>query len=183
MSRRLIALLVAASALVAGAIGLVVMTRSGDPPLKGDDHPVAISDPSVPDPIVRAPRGSASAPTLPAEHVAQAGNDDVIESAPGIETLASEFAQRHWADALAQCADPAVATAGAKACVVSACELHNAMKAYEWLPNVNAADRAEVLSACTEAHVNLTVTRPVHGPIHGLSPHRHFVRSPAGSGG
>jgi hypothetical protein len=180
MSRRLIALVVAASALVAGAIGLVVMTRSGDPPLKPDPHPVAISDPNVPDPIDRAPRGSAAAPTLPADHVAQAGNDDVVDSAPGIEMLASAFAQHHWADAIAQCADPQVATAGAKACVMSACELHNSMKAYEWLPNVNAADRAEVLAACTEARVNLS---PIHQPIHRPSLHRHFVRSPAGSGG
>jgi hypothetical protein len=179
MSLRLIALVVAASALVAGAIGLVVMTRSGDPPLKGDEHPVAISDSTISNPIDRAARGSASAPTLPVDHVAQAGNDDVVDSAPGLEMLASEFAQHHWADAIAQCADPSVATAGAKACVMSACELHNATKALEWLPKVDAADRAEVLAACTEARVNLAPVRPIHRP----SPHRHFERSPAGSGG
>jgi hypothetical protein len=179
MSRRLIALVVAAGALVASAIGLVVMTRSGDPPLKGDEHPVAISDSTISNPIDRTARGSASAPTLPVDHVAQAGTDDVIDSAPGLETLASEFAQHHWADALAQCADPTVATAGAKACVVSACELHNTTKAFEWLQNVSAADRAEVLAACTEARVNLAPVWPVHRPL----PHRPFARAPAGSGG
>ncbi len=91
--------------------------------------------------------------------------------------LDEEFAQHHWANAVAQCLNHTVATIGAKACAISACGIHDAMRARMFYANVAPADRVEVQAACTDAHVALDRHRM-------FGPHHMPIRSPLrGSGG
>ncbi|HEX4453212.1 MAG TPA: hypothetical protein VH143_20210 [Kofleriaceae bacterium] len=91
--------------------------------------------------------------------------------------LDDEFAQHHWANAVAQCLNHTVATIGAKACAISACGIHDAMRARMYYTNVAPADRADVQAACTDAHVALDRHRM-------FGPHHLPIRSPLrGSGG
>jgi hypothetical protein len=91
--------------------------------------------------------------------------------------LDDEFAQHHWANAVAQCLNHTVAMIGAKACTIAACGIHDAMRARMYYANVAPADRIEVQAACTDAHVALDRHRM-------FGPHHLPIRSPLrGSGG
>jgi len=181
----MIAIVAASAVLAAAAIALVVMTRTATAVLKPSADAGArrvMRSLETPLPSTNSPRaGSAgSASALASGDVAGAGSggDNTAEIAQGLETLAAEVAQHHWENAIAQCANPAVVLAGARACVATACELHMAPKARAWLVHVAPGDRDDVIAECTAAHVQLG--RPQR-PIFGI--HRHPARSPAGSGG
>ncbi|HEY1817510.1 MAG TPA: hypothetical protein VGG74_34455 [Kofleriaceae bacterium] len=99
-----------------------------------------------------------------------------------LQRLVDEYAQHHWANAIAACLSPEVAIAGAKECAVSACELHDIAHARVFYTRVAAADRHEVRADCDRMRVPVDhLLRPQLG--NHRRPFRSPIVSPAGSGG
>jgi hypothetical protein len=178
MSRRMIALTVGVAVVVIGAIALAVMTRPSAEPLKQTEarssSAVAARSVSTSDsPRDSLAENSVGDPSVP--DVAGVGNDG--SDGDQLLRLDEEFAQHHWANAVAQCLNHTVAMIGAKACAISACGIHDAMRARMYYANVAPADRVDVQAACTDAHVELERHRM-------FGPHHMPIRSPLrGSGG
>jgi hypothetical protein len=175
MSRRMIAMTVGVAVVVVAAIALAVMTRPSAEPLKQTEDRAS-------SPISAARNSSPRDVLADAASVADPSDPDVAGLGSGSDgdqllRLDDEFAQHHWANAVAQCLNHAVAMIGAKACTISACGIHDAMRARMYYANVAPADRIEVQAACTDAHVALDRHRM-------FGPHHMPIRSPLrGSGG
>ncbi len=182
MSRRVIAMMAGSAVIIAGAIVLAVMTRTTAEPLKTSEATRESATSSTLGTSTSEPRRDSINTTQPTISNDPAGPDVAgLGNGSGGERLArlvDEYRQQHWADAMGQCLDPDVAIAGAKACAVSACEIHDAFHARTFYLHVTGADRAEVQRACEQAHVQL---EHPHRPFFG--PHRRPFRSPTGSGG
>jgi hypothetical protein len=189
MSRRVLVMLVAAGVVVAAAIALAIMTRSEPAPLKSkpnvasviSEQPIATQSTST-----STPAQNSNTPPPPAI-ASESGGSDVAEPGNGsagaaLERLADEYAQHHWANAIAECLNPEVAIAGAKQCAVSACELHDTVHARRFFSRVAGGDRDEVRDECERVHI--PIDRPLR-PLLGTHrrPFRSPIVSPAGSGG
>jgi hypothetical protein len=177
MSRRMIAMTVGGAVVVVAAIALAVLTRPSAEPLnqtedrsKSPSTPRSISTSEPPRDSIG--ENSVGDPSVPDVAGIGSGSDG-----DQLLRLDDEFAQHHWANAVAQCLNHSVATIGAKACTISACGIHDAMRARMYYANVAPADRVEVQAACTDAHVALDRHRM-------FGPHHMPIRSPLrGSGG
>ena len=185
MSRRMIAMMAGAVVIVAGAITLAVMTRSTRGAVK-----VTIEAAREIESLATSEHfDERAAAKFKSPHDAglDDGSDLPIVAGDGngstgasLQRLVDEYAQHHWANAIAQCLNPEVAIAGAKACAISACELHDAMHARMYL----RARRPVRIAArswppATQAHVPLEhAIEPLFGPHH-----RPFRSPDAGSGG
>jgi hypothetical protein len=186
MSRRTLVMMAATVVVAAGAIVLAVMTRSEPSPLKLRSQAARERSISTVSASTGAPAQNSSAPAAvlapSSDHtddVAGPGNGSAGEI---LQRLVDEYAQRHWANAIAACLNPDVAIAGAKECAVSACELHDIAHARRFYTRVAAADRNEVRADCER--MRIPVDRPLR-PQLGTHrrPFRSPIVSPAGSGG
>jgi hypothetical protein len=189
MTRRTIAIVASGFAIAVGAIALALMTRADDEPLK---RSTGASEATA----ARTTASTEAPPVLEHSTAIASGADravvardptepDVAGLGTGsagdqLDKLADEFAQHHWANAMAQCLSPTVAMAGAKQCTIAACELHDFMHSTKFYAHVAADDRAEVTQTCEQAHVLLDRPRWPGRPPHP----RPLARSPAtGSNG
>jgi len=176
----------AAVVIAAGGIALAILTRGGDAPL---------NRPSRTTPTATTANTTATNSTQPAlEHsteIASGADPVVAERDPSepdlaglgngsageqLAKLADEFAQHHWANAMAECLSQAIMLGNPKACAISACELHDIRHASIFYSHVASADRGEVKTTCQEAHVPVERVRP------GLHFHRPGMRSPPSVG-
>lgn len=162
---------VGAAVVVVAAITLAVLTRPSAEPLnKTEAAPIA--------PVAPIAARSSSTSEPPRDSIAEnsVGDPDVAGVGSGsdgdqLQRLDQEFAAHHWANAIAECLNHEVAMTDAKACTISACGIHDAMRARMYYANVAPADRVVVQAACTDAHVALDRHRM-------FGPHHLPIRSP-----
>jgi hypothetical protein len=178
----MIAMSVAAGVVVVGAIALAVMTRDVGEPLKpsvvASDARRSTSSATWSNSTASSSRDSlddaSSGSSVADVDVATPGNSPITGSGSDgeqLQQLASEFAQHHWANAIAECLNHAVAIAGAKQCAISACELHDTVHAQMYYAYVTPEQRGDVQAACAEKHIPVERHR-------AFGPHRPPIRSP-----
>jgi hypothetical protein len=176
----MIVMVAGSAVIIAGAIALAVMTRTTAEPLKTPEAVRANATSSTSGTSTSQSRRDSIQPTISDDNTQAADLAGVGNGSAGdrLARLLDEYDQHHWANAMGQCLDPEIARAGAKACAVSACEIHDAYHARAFYIRVTGADRGEVQLACEQAHVQL---EHPHRPFFG--PHHPPFRSPTGSGG
>lgn len=174
MSIRMLVLIGGGVALIASAIALVVLTHASTPtPARPSTPAPAIATttpraPSEPPPRVALPLPSVGDPDDPAAAAKSIASDvdpspppsDDGSAAATIDQLNAAFAEHRFADAFAYCGNAQLRRLGASECAISACEVHDPIRAHRWLGNVSPADRAEVIATCAAAHA------PINQPPH-----------------